>query len=86
MVVVRCPRIPGVKYLRGGQASRSKTSEKVVIFGPVYNNAYSVTATARFPLSLTTTKSRRTNACLIDPHIWTDFTIPTRSSSNPAEN
>ena len=36
----------------GGQASRSKSSEAVLSFGPLYSNAYSVTATARWELDL----------------------------------
>ncbi len=36
----------------GGQASRSKTSEAVLAFGPVYGNAFAVTATARWELDL----------------------------------
>ena len=36
----------------GGSAARTKSSEKVLSFGPLYGNAYSVTATARWELDL----------------------------------
>lgn len=36
----------------GGQASRSKTSESVLLFGPLYSNTYAATATARWELDL----------------------------------
>lgn len=36
----------------GGSAARTKSSEKVLSFGPLYGNAYSVSATARWELDL----------------------------------
>jgi multidrug efflux system outer membrane protein len=55
-------RWPSVEV--GGQASRTKTSEKVVIFGPVYNNVYSLTATARWELDLWGKLSRAKEAAV----------------------
>jgi multidrug efflux system outer membrane protein len=55
-------RWPAVEV--GGQAARTKTSEKVVIFGPVYNNAYGVTATARWELDLWGKLSRAKEAAV----------------------
>ncbi len=55
-------RWPAVEV--GGQAARNKTSETVIRFGPLYSNAYSVTATARWELDLWGRLSRGKEAAL----------------------
>jgi multidrug efflux system outer membrane protein len=55
-------RWPSVEV--GGSAARSKTSEAVLLFGPLYSNTFAATATARWELDLWGRLSRGKQAAL----------------------
>ena len=57
-------RWPSVEI--GGSAARAKSSEDVIIFGPLYNNAYAATATMRYELDLWGRLSRGKEAAVAD--------------------